>query len=264
MNDTPDPGGTERAVSIVMPVLNNLEWTRKGIESIRARTTVPYELILVDNGSEPETAEYLRGAADILVRNDENRGCAGAWNQGVQAAGHPYVCIVNNDIEVPNGWIERLIDFLESGDFVMVSPAIREGPFDYDLDDYNREVAERLSSRAFVSEYRGIALFSRRDLYDRVGPYDESFRFGKYEDEDMYMRIRDAGLEVATTSTVLLHHYGSKTVNNMKQIASFDFEKANRKVFMRKWRRKLAWRRVRKFRMKWRHRRIEREFGITY
>ena len=107
-------------------------------------------------------------------------------------------------------------------------------------------------------------MFSRRDLYDRVGLYDESFRFGKYEDEDMYMRIKDAGLEVATTSTVLLHHYGSKTVDAMKKVASFDFEKANRKVFMRKWRRKLIWRRLRKFRMKRLHRRIEREYGITY
>lgn len=253
-----------RAVSIVMPVLDNLEWTRKGIESIKANTTVPHELILIDNGSGPETAAFLRDMADVLIRNEENRGCAGAWNQGVQASRHPFVCIVNNDIEVPCGWMERLIDFLEAFNYAIVSPSVREGPFDYDLDSYNRKFAELLSNRHFRSEMRGIAMLSRRDLYDRVGGFDESFRFGKYEDEDMYFRIREAGMDVATTSAVLLHHYGSKTVNLVKERSSFDYELANRRYFMKKWRRRLLWRRWRKFQMKWRHRSIHRRFGVEY
>lgn len=250
-------------VSIVMAVKDNLEWTRKGIESIRSHTKVPYELIVVDNGSSRETVEYLEEAADTLIRNDENRGCAGAWNQGILAAKRSHVCIVNNDIEVPTGWLERLLDLLNTTDYVMVSPAIREGEFDYDLDQYNREFASRLGNRVFPSEYRGVVLLSSRELYDRVGLFDEAYRIGKYEDEDMFMRIRENGLDVVTTSSVLVHHYGSKTVNSEKR-SSFDFERHNRSLFLRKWRRKYFWRKARKMRIRWRQRAVRRQFDVTY
>jgi GT2 family glycosyltransferase len=251
-------------VSIVMAVKDNLEWTRKGIESIRAHTRMSYELIIIDNGSAPETSEYLEEASDILIRNDENRGCAGAWNQGILAARRRYICIVNNDIEVPTGWLTKLVDVLEKTDYVLVSPAVREGEFDYDLDQYNLEFSERLGNRLFPSEFRGIAMLSKRDLYDRIGMYDEAYQIGKYEDEDMFMRIKEENQDVATTSSVLLHHYGSKTVNSEKRVATFDFERENRSVFLRKWRKKYLWRKARKVRIRWRQRSVHRRFNLTY
>ena len=251
-------------VSIVMAVRDNLEWTRKGIESIRANTAHPYELILIDNASRPDTTAYLDDAADVLVRNEENLGCAAAWNQGIKAATRTHVCIVNNDIEVPNGWLQRLVNLLETTEYVMVSPAVREGPLDYDLDSYGQTVCEKLGGRNFPSELCGIAMLSLRNLYEAIGGYDEAYKIGKYEDEDMFMRIRKAGWNVAITSTVLIHHYGSKTVNAEKSTATFDFEKANRKTFLRKWKYYYLTRKLRKIRIRMRRKRIKSRFGLTY
>jgi len=264
MNDTDQGEPPANGVSIVMAVKDNLEWTRKGIESIRANTSHPYELITVDNGSQPETTEYLAAASDQFIRNDENLGCSGAWNQGIRAARMPLVCIVNNDIEVPTGWLERLVAFLLEQDFLMVSPSIREGPFDYDLDAYNEDFAARLDHRAFPSELRGIAMLARRDLFDEIGLYDEGYKVGGYEDEDMFMTIRSVGGDVATTSTVLLHHYGSKTLSVEQRSNSFDFSAANRAHFMRKWRHRYFWRKFHRSRMKWRRAGIRRRFDVTY
>lgn len=259
---TQEPGPND--VSIVMAVKDNLEWTRKGIESIRANTDHRFKLITVDNGSQPETTEYLAEASDVFIRNDENLGCSAAWNQGIRASSMPLVCIVNNDIEVPSGWLGRLVDFLRDNDFLMVSPSIREGPFDYDLDAYNAEFSERLGHRMFPSEMRGIAMLSRRDLFDEIGLYDESYKVGGYEDEDMFMTIRSVGGDVATTSSVLLHHYGSKTLNAEKQSNAFDFSAANRAHFMQKWRRRYFWRKFHRTRIKWRRASIRRRFDATY
>ena len=251
-------------VSIVMAVRDNLEWTRKGIESIHAHTVHPYELILVDNASNPETAAYLKDVADVLIRNEENVGCAAAWNQGIAAGTYSHVCVVNNDIEVPPGWLADLVHILDSSDYVMVSPIIREGDLDYDLVSYGKEVAKKLGNRDFPSEYRGIAMLTLRGLYEDLGGYDEAYKIGKYEDEDMFMRIRKAGKNVTTTSQVLLHHYGSKTVNAEKTVATFDFEKANRKTFLSKWKFRYVHRKLRKFKIRFRQKRIQSRFGLTY
>lgn len=251
-------------VSIVMAVKDNLEWTRKGIESIRANTRHPYELVTVDNGSRSETTEFLATASDQFIRNDDNLGCSAAWNQGIRAARMPLVCIVNNDIEVPTGWLERLVKFLQENDFLMVSPSIREGPFDYDLDAYNAEFADRLGRRTFPSELRGIAMLARRGLFDEIGPYDEGYKVGGYEDEDMFMTIRSVGGDVATTSTVLLHHYGSKTLSVEQRTNKFDFSAANRAHFMRKWRHRYFWRKYHRTRIKWRRAGIRRRFDVEY
>ena len=264
MTGSPNTTDVQPGVSIVMAVRDNLEWTRKGIESIRANTTHPYELILVDNASQADTAEYLRDAADILVRNEENLGCAAAWNQGIKAATRTHICVVNNDIEVTPRWLERLVELLDRTKYVMVCPVIREGPLDYDLQDFEREICERLGGRDFPSEYRSIAMLTHRDLYEQIGGYDEAYKIGKYEDEDMFMRIRQAGWNVTTTSTVLIHHYGSKTINAEKSAATFDFEGANRKTFLRKWKHRYVARKIRKIRIRNRQRYIKARYGLTY
>lgn len=51
--------------SIVIPVLNQLKYTRLCLESIHRHTVVPHEIIVVDNGSVDGTREYLADRADI-------------------------------------------------------------------------------------------------------------------------------------------------------------------------------------------------------
>jgi GT2 family glycosyltransferase len=222
-------------ISLVMAVRDGLAWTRRAIESVARHTGGPFELVVVDNGSGSRTGDYLRATGARVLRNEENRGCAAAWNQGIAAARGEHVCLLNNDVEVPSGWLGRLAAFQEAHPFAWVSPAIREGPLDYDLEALNREVRRRFGDRYFPDEFRGMVLFSRRDLYDRVGGFDERFARAKYEDEDMFWRLRRAGLRAGVTLSVVVHHHGSRTVREERQRAP-GFEAANKRYFDRKWR----------------------------
>ena len=58
----------------------------------------PFELVLVDNGS-PIGDDYLRGVADIYIRNQENEGFAVAVNQGLKLATSEWLVVCNNDVE---------------------------------------------------------------------------------------------------------------------------------------------------------------------
>jgi GT2 family glycosyltransferase len=222
-------------ISLVMAVRDALPWTRRAIDSIIRNTEGAFELIVVDNASRPDTGDFLRRTGARVLRNEDNRGCAAAWNQGIAAAGGDHVCLVNNDIEVPAGWLDRLAAFHRAHPFAWVSPAIREGLLDYDLEAVNRVAHARFGGRYFPDEFRGMVLYSRRDLYRRVGSFDEAFARAKYEDEDMFWRLRRAGLGAAVTLNVVVHHHGSRTVREERPRTP-GFEALNKRYFDQKWR----------------------------
>lgn len=85
------------SVAIVIPVLNQLAYTQGCVRCLQPDLAAGVKVIVVDNGSTDGTREWLQnlsvsnGLATqptlTVIRNEQNRGCAPAWNQGVAAAG---------------------------------------------------------------------------------------------------------------------------------------------------------------------------------
>jgi len=103
-----------------------LELLKKTIDSIVLNTKVPYELILVDNGNEAQEA-YLqelweKGIIHKWIRNRENMGIGRARNQGVASAKGKYVCFIDNDIEVSEGWLGKCKDMVNKEDKLIATP----------------------------------------------------------------------------------------------------------------------------------------------
>ena len=124
-----NPGGP--LVSIVILAYNQLEYTKKCIESIVENTNVFFELILVDNGSTDGTAEYLESELTSLIasgmlriiKNDKNLGYARGNNQGMAIAGGEYILLLNNDVVVTPGWLSCLLKCAEKySDIGIVGP----------------------------------------------------------------------------------------------------------------------------------------------
>jgi len=78
--NTSSASTTKTICDIIICVWNNCAITRECIDSIRKNTCYPYRLVLIDNGSEKETREYLEGLRDDqnlnieIIRNEENIG----------------------------------------------------------------------------------------------------------------------------------------------------------------------------------------------
>ncbi len=127
-------------VSIIILTHNQLEYTKKCIDSIFQHTKTPFELIIVDNNSTDGTVQYLKSEIaknkiplpgteqgniekhdqDIpvhqknkfrikIIENKENKGFAEGNNQGIIEAKGDYILLLNNDTVVTPGWLERLI-----------------------------------------------------------------------------------------------------------------------------------------------------------
>src|SRR5262245_58446497 len=100
-------------VTVVMSVFNQLALTRACFESLRA-TTEPFGLIVIDNGSTDETAEFL-GSYDPpfpfrFERNAINMPVIATLNRARRLAETEFICFLHNDTEMPEpAWLSRLL-----------------------------------------------------------------------------------------------------------------------------------------------------------
>jgi GT2 family glycosyltransferase len=244
--------GTPEA-SVVVVTFDNLVFNRLCIESVLEYTGSPsFELVVVDNGSTDGTADYVRALAaehDNVrpVLNDANAGFAHAVNQGLDAARGRVLVLLNNDTVVAPGWLAGLARHLDDPAVGLVGPVTNRTEGDAKIDTDYITGAEFLAAAAKRArdcsgkqvEVTRLVMFCaalRRDVLARVGPLDEQFALGMFEDDDYVLRIRDAGYRVACAQDVLVHHFGQATLGKLAVTGEYGpLFHANRRRFDEKW-----------------------------
>ena len=107
--------GPPPQVSILVISWNTLEKTRRCLESLPDAVTdgLPYEVIVVDNGSTDGSARMLQARRDIrLLRNDRNLGYAKAVNQAYAQAVGKLILLLNSDVRCQPGALSTMVAFL--------------------------------------------------------------------------------------------------------------------------------------------------------
>jgi len=102
-------------VEIILCVYNALDDTRRCLDSILSKTTVPYSLTIVDDASTAEVRDHLNAFATghehvRVFSNSENLGYAKSTNRGLKEARAEWVVLLNSDTIVTTGWLEGLIE----------------------------------------------------------------------------------------------------------------------------------------------------------
>ncbi len=247
---TPSPFKT----SVVVLVWNALEYVRKCVDSLLEHTGADCELIFVDNGSQPETLEYLAELAGNHERiqaifNGENLGFAAGNNVGMAAARGRYICLLNSDTVVTDGWLEHMIHAMEDKPRVgLVGPVTNSitggqklAEVDYDQDSL-QGLAEFAAQRAIEQAGRteqalwvvGFCVVIKREVIEKIGGLDEGFGRGNYEDTDFCLRAFLAGFTSAVAKASFVHHFGSRSF----LAGGIDYEKeleAKFQIFRAKW-----------------------------
>jgi len=216
-------------VSIIIPAFNQLDYCRQCIDSIHANTSPDrYRLILVNNGSDDGVGEYFDSIENaIVVHSPENKGFSGGVNLGLaEATGH--VLLLNSDTLVPRNWLPRLLDALERNDTIgMAGPMSNYVSGPQMIPDLNLTTMDEIHtfSDRLYEEQRGrfvltdrlvgFCMLIRDRAYAAVGPFDEAFAIGNYEDDDYGLRVQDAGFELCIAQDSFVFHYGSRTFAGM-------------------------------------------------
>ncbi len=102
-------------VSIILVTFNKAWHTFRCLESIKAHTDLPYEVIIVDNDSKDKTPELISRLENVkIIKNAFNYGFVIACNQGSKIASGKYLLFLNNDTEVLPNWLSGLVDTIEN------------------------------------------------------------------------------------------------------------------------------------------------------
>lgn len=210
-------------LSVVIAAYNGVEYTRAVVSQLRDEAAGA-EIIVVDNGSTDGTGEWLSEQRDLrVITFEENMGVSHAWNSGLAIAGGDVLAVLNNDVDIHEDGIIRLYDkAVEVG--ISCAKMMRVSP------DFKGGIAVQYYED---SDYaNGDALFFRRDVWHRVGPFDESYRLAYFEDTDWSCRARLAGYSWMHVPNAITH-FGSKTSQTIPEVRQ-QFSR-NRLLFVDRW-----------------------------
>ena len=116
------PSGSVTKVAIIIVTYNCPEFVEICLDSVRHYSTIPYEIIVVDNASEQPLVDYLKQQENLkLIINKENKLWCAACNQGIQAVGDDvtHILLLNSDMEVRRAdWLQRMVNVMESSDHI--------------------------------------------------------------------------------------------------------------------------------------------------
>lgn len=206
---------SHQQLSLVVLAWNNLELTRRCVDSLRNHTEASHELILVDNGSTDGTPEFARQAADTAVLNEENLGFAAGMNAGLAKASGKHVAFINNDTSFPRSWDSYIVEALESNPNAgIVLPAVTKAGNPVSVRESPGN--SRLSLVPFAEFPSGVVYVMRRDLIDSLGGWNEDYQQASSEDLDLAFTVWAHGLDVVLDERVLVEHESQASVRHLE------------------------------------------------
>lgn len=241
-------------VSIIILVLEETDMVQRSLDAVARNVAakVDHETIVVANGTSYEALLPLQHRGDIvLVRSAVNRGFAGGCNLGAQHARGQYLVLLNDDAEVEPGWLEYLLESVNRDGVGAVGSRVLLG--DGRLQESGSVIFSDASTRGVgrglpvessrhtavrdVDYASACSLLIAREAWDAVGGMDERYFPAYYEDVDLCMALREAGLAVIVDPRSQVRHIE----NGSSSAAYAEFLMLrNRTKFKQKWHARLA------------------------
>lgn len=242
-------------VTIIIPVFNALDYLKKCLDSL-TKYTQNYELVIIDNGSDKDTKQYLQECRKHfgfkLQTNKENMGFSYACNQGIKISTCDWLCFLNSDTVLTFNWLGKLMKGFSMPNAGIVGPStcfsggkqmiwpLKARRMSMTQDDMNSVDTE---SGIVETEIYGFCYTVSRKVIDDIGVFDvKRYPIGSAEEKDFSWRAEKAGYKSYHVRDSYVHHYGNKTFIEMgvspqsirvKNDKAFNDRKSNKNIYVK-------------------------------
>jgi GT2 family glycosyltransferase len=238
---------TVSLIDIIIPVLDNIELLMNCLISIPdAVNDVSYQIIVVDNGSEPERIKYYRDFGKDkfkdkfhVLEQHKNTGFPAACNRGARFGYSPLLFFLNDDVKLYPNSIDKLVRVMDDPTVGAVGMKLL---FPLDSKDPKRPAGKiqhvGLSTNIkgdFIHNFvgwspdnprvlrikesyaiTGAAMMTRKNLFQKTKGFDEAFGIGTYEDVFYCLLLREMGYNIRIEQEAIGEHYVGATAMDKK------------------------------------------------
>jgi N-acetylglucosaminyl-diphospho-decaprenol L-rhamnosyltransferase len=236
----------------------------EAIRSARAATTMPLQVIVVDNSVDRREADVLRAHCDILLTPDKNLGYAGGINAGRAQCRAEIVIVSNPDVVFGAGSIDALARAFDDPRVAVAGPSLYwDDGFTWtlppnDLPSFSLKLDEVLASRSaawarrrdrrrigqrirfwslteetVVAAISGAVMAMRVEAFDEIGGFDERFPL-YFEETDFLRRMASAGKRIVYVPTARCRHMYNQSAGSDSHNASRAYAESEM-LYLSKW-----------------------------
>lgn len=235
------PIKNKQKVAIIIPFRDKIELLERCVESVLEKTTYPnYELILVDNESrESTTLDFLDKVKERqnikILKYTKPFNFAALNNWAVKQTDAPWILFLNNDVSViRKGWLSAMVEHIQrpevgavgakllypNGRIQHAGVVLGVGKFKdkpYGVAGHSHKYFSGRSNGYFeqinvIRDYSAVTaacMMTKRDLFLKVGGFDEKNFTVAWNDIDYCLKLREKGYRIVYTPYAQLYHYES-------------------------------------------------------
>jgi len=223
-------------IAVVILNWNGKSFLEKFLPSLLANSSKEAEVIVADNASTDDSVLFLRSAYPQIriIQHDHNFGFAKGYNLALAKVEADYYVLLNSDIEVTPGWIEPVIELMESDSSIAAcQPKIRSyyvpQQFEYAgaaggfIDKYGYPFCRGRFFQSIEEDHgqyddiceifwaTGACMFVKASLFHQYGGLDEDF-FANMEEIDFCWRLKNEGYRIMYCPSSVVYHIGGGTL----------------------------------------------------
>lgn len=224
------------SVAIVILNWNGKKLLEEFLPFIFSSTYDNYSVVVADNGSTDNSIQFLEEFYPQIqiLKSDVNKGFAKGYNDALISVTADYYVLLNNDVEAEPGWIEPIIELMQSDKAIAacqpkVLSYIDKKTFEYAgacggwLDSFGYpfsrgrvfDVCETDNGQYDTTQQifwaTGACLFVRAEVFHSIGGFDEYF-FAHQEEIDLCWRLQLAGNKIFVQPASVVYHVGGGTL----------------------------------------------------
>jgi glycosyltransferase involved in cell wall biosynthesis len=197
-------------ISIIIPAKDAAKTLDRCLQGVLQQNglNLPYEVIVVDDGSRDDTANIAQHY-DVRVHRQPNAGPAAARNAGADLARGDLLVFTDDDCEPTPGWLAALVDALQDSEVVAAKGAYltrQAAPVARFVQQEYAHKYRRLAQLPYIDFVDTYSAIYRRGVFMQNGGFDTTFTRPSAEDTDLSFRLARKGYKMTFASEAVVYH----------------------------------------------------------